>query len=410
MSLLSRRARVQLLLTSISVATVACTPLPELLPVVGSASFVAEPATGCPATPMLPDSLHGSILDSTRRAFLVRNGYCTYFIPEFHDEQRLTDNASGYGPIAYSYAHPVSGSLTTHAGYDKRWVNVASVWVTSSPLFPAYNGLHLQNGANCVYLWHNHPGSGESGQPQWRGRIVPPNPANNLCDGGTGGVVPVAFEQPSTSPADYPPVTRWMEGQSRHPFLGVRCGDMWCIIGPGGAALASSHMGSGGWTYSPQSIIRGWHDDQTLGVPTAPGASPFGILATGPKISIIPHEALGTRTVGSFLTGAWIPVATVIVPIGVTLPPKYGSIPGYGLTTGPNLFEIRATGSYPHQWRVRLTNAAYPTGHEFARPVKWQDHSAFTTFVPATARWRWFDTDEEMWTRCGIGCCMIQPE
>jgi hypothetical protein len=56
-------------------------------------------------------------------------------------------------------------------------------------------------------------------------------------------------------------------------------------------------------------------------------------------------------------------------------------------------------------WSARIT-------HESGRVsaihgVHRTDHSKWLTSVPATARWRWLDTDEDVWVGCDIGCCLI---
>lgn len=387
---------------------------PEATP--SMASFTLPPPAACADPGFLPSSVHDEPIDSGRKNFLTRNGFCNYFVPEYHDEQRLTKglqaNDDYYG-IAYSYAYPIPtvSPLQTHLGFDTRFVNVASVTVTGSvgPASSPYRGLNLQSGENCVYLKHIHAGA----SARWEARILPP--VSGLCTGGGGAPIQTEEELLGSTPSDYPTVTRWMEGPGRKPLLGVRCGDRWCIIGPGAnAALSAVHMGQAGAGSSSRWTVRGWHDEQTLGVLGTP--SDHGILQNGPRLSLVPHDLLETRQIKDFLGDDWIPVATVIVPDGVALPAKYGARPGYGLAPGVNTISIRASGSYPYTWRARLTNsstcpASLPNGGcVYARNVHWEDHSSLTSFVPGTARWRWKDNDEEMWVRCGLGCCMIQPD
>jgi len=335
---------------------------------------------------------------------LLANGYCTFFIPESHDEQRLTDGGSDYGPVAYSFAAPWLRNINDHFAFDTGYVNVAIIDVAGTDLFPPYHALGLEPGQNCLYLFHDHPGDG---QPKWKAIMAKPN--LGICNGGKGHPLPADFEQPSITATDYPAVTRWVQTATMIPQIGVRCGNMWCNVGPGAPSNAPFATLPTAGT-SARWKVRGWFDDQNVGVPTAPGASRFGILP-GERLSIVPDDLLETRDTVAF-KAAWVVVARILVPPSTNLPPKYSSSPGFALDTGMNVLSMRAFHSPGTAmfWKAMIVNGKFPMGHMYVRDVMWTDHSPWTNWVPATARFRWRDSDEEIWVRCDLGCCMIQPD
>ena len=359
----------------------------------------------CAGTAPPPDT-SDHFISSDHVTVLRRNGYCRYLIPEYHDEQRLSDGGTDYGPVAKVYAFPEAGAFNAHTNFDTKFVNVGILTITgTAPLPGPYNALHLNIGANCLWLQHLHFGNG---QVRWWGAVSPPNNVGE-CGNTNGQLITAVEEQPSTDPSWYPPVTRFEEGHGRVPYVGVKCGNAWCIIGPGtnSALRPPSFTGGGSIPTSPQWAVKGWFDDQTVGEPGTP--SNFGIKPTVP-LSVVPKSDLASKDYASFAAG-WVDVATVLVPQGVSLPDKYKDVdPGYGFVLGENTISIRIRMENGQPvWRARVRNSRFPAGseHEYPHLVKWTDHSGATNFVPATARWRWNDEDEELWVRCDIGCCRV---
>jgi len=362
--------------------------------------------TACMGTAPSPDTSDHAIT-ADHATVLRTNGYCQYLIPEYHDEQRLSDGGNDYGPLAKVYAFPEAAALNAHTDFDTRFINVAILTVGpgSGPLPGPYNALHLNTGANCVWLQHLHFGSGKAA---WWGAVSRPDNAG-VCGNTTAQLITAIAEQPNTDPTWYPPVSRFEESHGRVPNIGVKCGNAWCIIGPGvnGQLKQPSFTGAGPIPTTPQWQVKGWFDDQTVGAPGTP--SNFGIKPTV-GLSVVPKSDLASKNYAAFAAG-WVEVATVLVPQGISLPDKYKDInPGYGFVLGENTISITARMENGEVvWRARVRNSRFPAGreHEYSHPVKWTDHSGVTTFVPATARWRWNDADEEMWIRCDIGCCRV---
>lgn len=366
--------------------------------------------TPCTGAVTMTDSSHQIRPDT--RAFLLANGYCNFFIPEYHDEQRLTDGDDDYGPIAYAFAYQTAGAYPSHTNFDNGWINAAVIDIHDGNLYPPYHALKLRRGLNCLFLTHVHDGQSD----RWRAAMAPP--VNGSCSSvDRADLLPMVAEQPSQDPNDYPIAARFEEGPGRKPYIGVKCANYWCIVGTanGSGLIPPAFAGLPGQGTSSRWRIKGWFDDQTLGAPAAEGH--FGIQPRL-KLAIVPVDNLGTLTIADFAnTGSpdpWVHVATVIVPPHLALPPKYGmrGLGGYGMAAGVNRLYLRAvpTGPNSYDWFARVHNPANPAG-EYIYPTKVVrvDHSSTGIPVPPTARWRWVDSDEEVWVRCDAGCCRIQP-
>ena len=352
--------------------------------------------------------------DSTRN-FLLKNGYYTWCIPEYHDVQRFRTPGRGYGPIAASFASSTSSFYTDHTSFDTYYINVAIVDVSAGDITPAYNHLNLTNGHNCVFLTHEHTGrGGSSGPGHWKAAIGPP--VAGTCFGASSSArdVPVDMDQPYPDAAEYPPVTRFIEasnmGQGGPPitFLSVRCANAWCSIGRGGGlvALPSTHSAMGVSGTTSRWIVPGWSDDQHWGVP-ATGTLP--IQPHTDPASIVPVDNLSSYNTETAFDADWIHVAHVNVPRG-TLPAKY--LNAYALTDGSSVkmwikrYPPRP-GSRDYRWYARF--GADPHNNKMPTfRVDYTPHPS-SSYPPAwTARWRWRDTDEDIWVACAAGCCFVE--
>jgi len=381
--------------------------------------------------------------------FAHANGYYGWCIPEYDDDQRLSDgnlSGKGYGPVAHVLAPPWLDTLK----FNTTFRQVAILQVEPDPGFSGpfapYDQLGLGQ-LNCIYL--RHPASGDT---TFQALIIPPDPASLVCPvaptGGlvapTGGSVTplaVAMEQPAgVDSASYPPTTRFVETGDGRTLIGVRCTNHWCAIRPNGNALSeivtqqgtsgtstssppgvippSAQDGVPGFTYA-QAIVKGWFDDQYLGVPDS---TPGHGIHRQIRATAIPDPNLGNLTMQDFITQPKNPL--VYQPVGVTFfatepdtNSKYHKV--WGFSQGVNLVAMRAqvdtnasaTGlKIDTLWFTRVINARQEVKLDI-KTVR-MDHTKYFGAVYgsrkllATMRWRWSDGDEDLWAECTGGCCL----
>ena len=62
-------------------------------------------------------------------------------------------------------------------------------------------------------------------------------------------------------------------------------------------------------------------------------------------------------------------------------------------------------------WFAQVTDANGRVTNDI--PTRRTDHRKFDQAgnlvlpsIPATMRWRWFDSDEDLWVECDLGCCL----
>jgi hypothetical protein len=335
--------------------------------------------------------------------FLERNGYCTYNIVQYHDQQRLSKGNEPYGPVAMVFAldHVVSRE---HNHFDAGYRNVAVAYVKTSDspgnsLTATYRNLGLRDSITCIYLRHRH----QTGRKDWWEAATAP-PQGDECTGTTEVSLDVRHIEPYSDPAAYPPVARFVESHGRRPMIGIRCATGWCFIGANRFAdiLPPIHAGLPGAGLGREWTVPGWFDEQHLAVKDGNRLHPRF------RLSIVPTEDLANADEAAYARPSGVHVATIIVPPHVTIPPQYARTDtGYGLRPGANrvyIFKIAE-----NDWRAHIVNSSFPQGTPHRR-VKRRDHSHFDYAVPPTARWRWVDTDEEIWVACAAGCCMIEPQ
>ncbi len=374
--------------------------------------------------------------------FARANGYYGWCIPEYDDDQRLSDgNLSGkdYGPVAHVLAPPWLDTLT----FNTTFVQVAILDVDPDPGSPApfpYKQLGLGQ-FNCIYL--RHPASGDT---SFQSLIVPPDPTTQKCPvaptAAASGVtaLAVAMEQAAgVNITAYPPTTRFVEAGDGRTLIGVRCTNHWCAIRPTGNALEtvalegtsstsissppgvippSPQDGVPGFTYA-QALVKGWFDDQYLGVPDS---TPHHGIHRQIRAAAIPDPNLGNLTIQDYITQPKNPL--VYQPVGVTYfatepdsNSKYHKV--WGFSQGVNLVGMRAEVDttvassglkIDTLWFTRVINAR----QEVKRDIKTvrMDHSKYFSAVygsrklQATMRWRWSDGDEDLWSECTGGCCL----
>jgi len=370
-------------------------------------------------------------LDSITIAFAQGNGYFNWCVPEYDDDQRLHDakaHSEDYGSIAHVLATPVLDQLVRSEQFDASYVQVALIAVEkplTSDLAP-YQDLGLGD-RNCMYL-HRRP----SVLPrfltsdQFDALIVPPDKSSH-CPVNPATVeskpLDVAIEKSAfTGSSDVPPTTRFIEASDGRTLVGVKCGPSWCVVGPRGfrdvPPSAHEHVvgAPNGIPNGAQARVRGWYDDQKLGV--LDGTAQFGIIR-GARASAVPDAALGSLKVVDFMvpmnTQSYKIVGRVFFPDEPPRDSKYATV--FGFSKGVNVVAMRAE-AHPVStlnpkpetvWYTQVTNSRGQVKNDILTDR--MDHKAVFQAAglpnpPATMRWRWFDSDEDLWVECDVGCCL----
>jgi len=364
--------------------------------------------------------------DTATVNFAMANGYYGWCIPEYDDDQRLSDgNLSGkdYGPVAHVLAAPWLDTLQFNTTF--RQVAILALDAEAVPSPGSYAQLGLGQ-FNCIYL--RHPAAADTG---FDALIVPPTSGKcAAAPASSASTLAVSVEQPAgEDPHDYPPTTRFIEAGDGRTLIGVRCGNHWCAIGthlgggrgsatgPAAAGIipASAHSGVGGFKYA-QATVKGWFDDQVLGIPDALGKHH---IRRQIRASAIPDPKLGHLTMDNFIhpTGSdpYQTVGRTYFPDSVPGTSKYFKV--FGFRQGVNLVAMRAEVHAPNGlqpdtvWFTRVINAQGDTTINI--PTRRMDHNKYFSSVygdhasiPPTMRWRWSDKDEDLWSECVGGCCL----
>jgi hypothetical protein len=364
-------------------------------------------------------------LDTNAVNFAMANGYYGWCIPEYDDDQRLSDGngADEYGAIAHVLAAPWLDTLQFNGSF--RQVAIIEVDPEADPTPAPYTDLRLGR-FNCLYLRL------ASTEPSFDAVIVPPDGTLKCPTTPTpppGPPLVVVVDAPfSNDLADYPPTTRFIEGRNGRTLVGVRCGDRWCAVGPRraietgapggpvGPLPPSAHQGLAGFN-NAQGRVKGWFDDQMLGVPDA---APRHRIHRRVRASAVPDAGLRALTVNQFI----VPIGTQQYQIvGRTYfpePPdresKYVKV--FGFSQGTNTVGMRAeiktnplTSKPDTVWFTQVINGNGQITNDIK--TRRMDHRRFLTLalgertkIPATMRWRWLDKDEDLWVECDVGCCL----
>ena len=239
------------------------------------------------------------VLSSTLAAFLGHNGYCLSAIVEYQDDQRIivpagTGGNATYGSRISMFANPWLVNYKDSTEFERDWINVAIIYVSpsgSTAVPDGYAALHLALGENCLFIHFDAKGPIR----RWQAAMVTAKTNECVPQGGPNEpdesqkLFFVAPEQPSDLPEDYPAVPRIHEGKHNSVLLGVRCGNIWCVIGTKNAAdiepPAREEEGAGAYP-TRRSHVRGWFDDQRLGVKPADTSKP--IVPSDQRGSVVP--------------------------------------------------------------------------------------------------------------------------
>jgi hypothetical protein len=177
---------------------------------------------------------------------------------------------------------------------------------------------------------------------------------------------------------------------------------------------ASAHAGVPSLLTNAQGRVKGWFDDQVLGVPD--NTSRYKIHRRF-RASAVPDPNLGALKVAQFLVDSGSQVYRTVGRVYFDSMPdpesKYVQV--FGFTQGVNTIGMRADietvgGLQKTVWYTQVKNA---TGQKNDIPTQRMDHSTYLlklfgdrARIPATMRWRWFDQDEDLWVECDLGCCL----
>lgn len=344
------------------------------------------------------------------------------------------------------------GTNRRAASVDPRWVS-EQVGISMAEIYSyevPYKPLGIEKNFNCLYIYP------KSGEPDGlEAKVVPVGLVDSLCTlskmpSGPGTVLAVSRHSMSGGKADdYPPVARW-DWDSTHSthYIGIRCGDAWCEVGP--KYLAPDALVSSVWqkerlgaskAQRHVSEVKGWYDEQRLALP-APGSpsslqvsSLVGTLKPDPNLGNIngmPHD--------SGFTNRWQPVATVTIrPVrgvfdkaALLYRRKLNLEPGSGADTtnqvsmcfdptasqAPNSCVLASVPKPPKctnekydGWWARIESAKSHETKYYCVIRRGHEDVAMPGFtIPGIVRWRWAIKDETIWARCLQGCCEVDSD
>lgn len=386
-------------------------PIPRITADTACWSLIERSADSSSLVPMAQNCAQEE--DTRRRGVAIRHtsrvmtrtGAMFMNIPEYHDEQRLTDGSQGYGPMAYIFAMPTLDGFkdsVQFGSHGARGVLVGVVYVlklnNSPPLLPAtYTALSLDYGMNCVYLAFRRQAAPNE---RWKSYIKPANP-DTTCTHTENptNLLPVkriSIPDNSGNPhrfEDYPPVARFDESTTGKPLLGFKCVDGWCMIGLDAGHVRPPMSGPGG----REGMINGWHDEQVLTIRTAPGDFQ-GVF----RAKLTPRAHLERVTLDTLRN--WTHMATMTL-VGPPVGEKYST---WGMRRGDNRMELRLNPGNS-QWEARMIAPAFGSTPEDTTALRFVErHEHFDVAVPATARFRWTLADDGIWVPCDLGCCKVE--
>jgi hypothetical protein len=297
-------------------------------------------------------------------------------IPEFHDCQRFVVDVGGR--LTYQSVYAIYAAPGLDSTFDSGSRGAAATIVSDGGW---YGPLGIKPGVNCLYL--------EPTETTWKARLVP-NGLNGNCP-----VNPFLFAfadfdvvadplPPGLKPEDVPAVARWdWDAENRVQYIGIRCGDRWCEIGPRGfkpspaLPVPAGVHGKDARVY----LIKGWYDRQLLAQPGSDPAVPSNTIGV-----IVPHFDLPALI-----------ESTEVQPVGPLLMTEYVEAARVYLDDNTELVKS-----------VWVTNAAgsggtYGWGGIVETPdltrtvssVVYRSHAGTNVTIPATARWRWNPASED---------------
>lgn len=351
--------------------------------------------------------------------------------PEYHDCQRMINQDMSYGPRIALLAR-VKLDEVTFPRFDvpERAIPVAILYSWPEDTM-VYSPLGLDSLYNCLYLWRE--------PHRWAARVVNLRHDQKSCSrpvnptGLQGQILDVS--RPSlpgqADRFDIPPVVRWdWDSVHKTQYIGLRCDDRWCEVGPvgftpsqAGTPASGNDIIQGLGPIVPQELLRvekikGWYDQQFLAQVSSAGRKPTATIAT-----VWPHSQLDrSREPGSSLfdQGRFQPVAYVQVDAPYTK----------GLTVlyarGRNTVRLcRDIAGKPCPIKPKdkpeCSNDTQDPDDRWWAEIVWADGTVYYRCVlrhshadkedlaipGGTARWYWREDDEQLWVRCQAGCCLV---
>lgn len=321
-------------------------------------------------------------------------------IPEYHDEQRLSDGAGGLGPKVNLYASPNLGGfkqLWQFTEHGARGILVGHIFVDplAGETIPAtYAALGLaRRGLYC--LWLARP----AGAPSYRAFVRRTNNQGVCADTMPATSLSVQISDQGDVDSLYPPVARFSESAEGKPLLGVRCLNAWCEIGEPPYTLRNPlPVTMGAATSDYRARIKGWHDEQILSTRNPANRRTF-IPTSAPALraALVPRPGVEWLSTADFSTG-WKDVGDLYLEQD---PPAGSKYARWGLKMGKNAVALRFHNS---AWSVRLISAS--DGMHFWRLTQRDFHP--DAAIPGTARFRWTIGDDGLWLPCGMSCCHME--
>lgn len=321
---------------------------------------------------------------------------------QVHDCQRLIKPGGPqaaaplvYGPLVAIFVSPerVSQTVPSDGHVVAEIVNYDSA---------AYDPLGIEPGVSCLWIAPHPDGTGLTAAIH--------GPVDDNCvradfDADPASMMDVAILQVEQGAPEYPSTGRWMwDADGRLQFIGIRCGDAWCEIGPEGFV--------GTDRIATAEDVPGRFDRQLLAYQAAPGDSLMvseltGLIAPGQDNVLAeyptrennpnPRGSRGLHVATMSFTGAdtaaWAAYAGkfALDPQEFRADhPVFMHPDDNGLPSDVNPLRRFQNGHMsPDQWvSVRRCNVS---------------HSG-----SGTVRWAWNETDEGFWVPCDAGCCVVQ--
>jgi hypothetical protein len=303
-------------------------------------------------------------------------------------------------------------------------------WPEPSGKPPGYRPLGIMEGWNCLYLFRESSGLAARMEPVGDPKAcTEPRQATSLA-GKHLNVKLVSAGLPAGN-GNYPAVGRWEWDGTSH-YIGMGCHIAWCeVTDKDLTSFASSkdYFLPAGASDEERRVyeVKGWYDEQRLALYKGGGlhvASFKGTIVPDPKLDGIddPNE----------FAGHWLPVAKVALEeesldYANKLNLHHGNLPeGTRLEDSTQVYLCAKTQSscFPSdtppscsfkdsdgEWWAKIVA---PNGHVEYRCARRVDHSGLVDVngnrihIPGAARWKWSETDEQMWVRCAQGCCPVQ--
>lgn len=362
--------------------------------------------------------------DSDLAVYLLASG--TAGIPEYNDCQRFIIDGKYDSLYAIYATHPKTVALGP---------KVAVLVAVIRSFGGTYQPLGIKPGLNCVYL------SGD----RRLARVVDSANYFPCCPIVALSQLPAPFLEARPTVAkgferdsDYPQVARWDYALNRVQYMGVKCENAWCEIGP------PKFLSSPTWT--PEStvplkmrrnmMIKGWYDEQILADTTpSTGGLPH---VSGVRGTIFPSERLADYDEATW-KGQWRVIAYVATPRtsqkyldSMNFAPTPFAKPATPLDPRKlNRIELCAgsdtdckvppptptcpviptwTGATAWGWS-RITRPG-DTKPKYRCVARWSnagmtDFTGVPLVLPASTRWRWVTSDELSWSQCSAGCCEV---